>query len=144
MRDPSALLADDLDQDPLGPPTVELAVEDPLPGAEVQLALGDRHGHVAAHDLTLVMGVAIVLTGAVVVIDLRRGIERRQTLQPAGVVLVQARFIVVDEDAGGYVRCSNLGYCEPVAIRREHCCGTISLLDDKWFVYKHSHILEAF
>ena len=47
---------------------VELAVEDLLPGAEVELAVGDRHDHLAAHDLPLQVGVGVVLAGAVVVV----------------------------------------------------------------------------
>ena len=42
-----ASLADDLDQHPFAPPPVELAVEDPLPRAEVELAARDRHHHPA-------------------------------------------------------------------------------------------------
>src|SRR5207245_8736591 len=61
-------LADHLDQHALGPAAVELPVEDLLPGAEVQLAPGHRHHHLPAHDLPLVVGVAVVLAGAVVVI----------------------------------------------------------------------------
>src|SRR5262249_44140621 len=58
------LFSDDLDQHSLGPPAVELAVEDLLPRAEVELALGYRHHDLAAHDLALVVGVGVVLAGA--------------------------------------------------------------------------------
>ena len=45
------LLPDDLDQHPLRPVAVELAVEDLLPRPEVELPLRDRDDHLAAHDL---------------------------------------------------------------------------------------------
>src|SRR3954454_19588025 len=93
------LFTDDLDHHPLGAPAVEFAVEDLFPGSEVEAAVGDRHHHLAAHDLPLVVGVRVVLAGAVVLIALRAGIEGGQLLQPALVVLVQAGLVVVDEDA---------------------------------------------
>ena len=80
-----------LDQHPLGSLAVELAVEDLLPGAEVELALGDRDDDLAAHDLALQVGVGVVLAGAVVRVALGRGVERRQLLEPLGVVAGAAR-----------------------------------------------------
>jgi hypothetical protein len=47
------LLANDLDQHPLGAPAIELAVENLLPGAKIQVAFGDGHDHFTAHDLAL-------------------------------------------------------------------------------------------
>ena len=40
-------LPEDLDQYPLPPAAVELAVEDLLPGAEVEPAVRDRHHHLS-------------------------------------------------------------------------------------------------
>jgi hypothetical protein len=85
-------LADDLDEDPLRPVAVELAVEDLLPGAEVELALGDGDDDLAAHDLAFEVGVGVVLAGAVVGVPLRRRVERRQAFQPRLVVGVQPGF----------------------------------------------------
>src|SRR5262245_12379812 len=98
-RTPGFLFPDDLDQHPLGAAAVELAVEDLLPGAEVEPAAGDGDDDLAAHHLALVVGVGVVLAGAVVAVALRAGVERRQLLEPALVVLVQAGLVVVDEDA---------------------------------------------
>ena len=65
------LLADHLDEHPLGSTAVELSVKDLLPGAEIQLPLCDRHHNLAAHDLAFVMGVGIVFAGAVVLVSFR-------------------------------------------------------------------------
>ena len=94
-----SLFPDDLHQHPLRPAAVELAVEDLLPRAEVELALGDGHDDLPAHDLPLHVGVGVVLAGAVVVVGFGRRVERGQLLQPLLVVVVQARLVVVDEDA---------------------------------------------
>src|SRR5436190_21518137 len=81
--------ADDLDQHPLGPPAVEFAVKNLLPRAEVELAARDRDDNFAAHDLALVMSVGVIFAGAVVLIPLRRWVERRQRLQPFLVIRMQ-------------------------------------------------------
>src|SRR5512133_255452 len=98
---------DDLNKDASVPPTVELPIEDLLPSAEVQLAPGDGHHHLAAHDLPFVMGIAVILAGPVVEVAAGGGIAARveggQLLQPAEVILLEAGFLVVDEDAGGDV-----------------------------------------
>src|SRR5258705_1622644 len=91
---------DDLDQHALLAAAVELAVEDLLPRAEVELAAGDRHDRLAPHDLALVVRVGVVLARPVVMVALRAGIERRQLLEPALVVLVEAGLVVVDEHTG--------------------------------------------
>ena len=62
---PSDLLADDLDQDALAAASVEFAVEDLLPGAEVEAAVRDGDDDLAAHDLALEVGVGVVLAGVV-------------------------------------------------------------------------------
>lgn len=54
------LFADDFHQHPLSAPSVELPVEDLLPGAEIQLALGDGVHGFTSHDLPLHMGVGVV------------------------------------------------------------------------------------
>ena len=49
-----------------GRPAVELAVEDLLPGAEVQLAVGDRNDHLVVDEQVLEVRVAVVLPAPVV------------------------------------------------------------------------------
>ena len=65
---------DYLNQHPLPPPAVKLAVKDPLPCAEdfgefgeaVEPAVGHRHHRLAAHDLPLEVGVGVILTRPIV------------------------------------------------------------------------------
>ena len=93
------LLADDLHEHPLRPAAVELAVEDLLPRAEVELPLRDRDHDLAAHHLPLHVGVGVVLAGAVVVVDVRIGIERGELLELDAEVVMQSAVVVVDEEA---------------------------------------------
>jgi len=97
------LFANHLHQYTLPAPAIEFAVENLLPGAEIELALGNRHHDLSAHDLPFVVGIGVVLTGPIVVIALWRRIERGQFLQPYFVVAMQAGFIIVDKHAGGNV-----------------------------------------
>src|SRR5205823_12668268 len=55
------LLADRLEQDALAPPAVELGVEDLLPRAEVEAAVGDREHDLVGHELALQVRVRVVL-----------------------------------------------------------------------------------
>src|SRR5436305_6543179 len=71
----ASLLPNHLHHHPLRPSPVELAVEDLLPGAEVELAGGDGDDNFAAHDLPLEMGVGVVFPGAVVAIGERFMVE---------------------------------------------------------------------
>ena len=77
-------LPDDLDQNSLGSPAVEFAVEDLLPGSEVELPLGDRDDDLAAHDLALVVGVGVVFAGLVVAVFRARGGELFKPLADIG------------------------------------------------------------
>jgi hypothetical protein len=88
--------ADDLDQHPLPPPAVKFAVEDPLPGAKIEPAVGHRNHNFAAHHLPLQVRVCIVLASAIVLV-LADGRVGSQSPQPLFIVLMQAVFIVVDE-----------------------------------------------
>src|SRR5512141_76458 len=97
-----ASLADDLDQYPLSPTPVELAVEDLLPRAEVELAARDRHHHLPPHHLALQVRVSVVLSRPVVEI-LRYRLVGCEPLQPTFIILVEAALVVVDEDG-----CSNM------------------------------------
>ena len=102
------LLADDLDEDALLAPAVELAVEDLLPSSEVQLSRGHRNDHFAAHDLTPNMRVGVVLACSVVMVMVD-GFVRRQVLQPDLVVVMQSLLVIVDEDRRLMWRCKLCG-----------------------------------
>ena len=62
------LLADNFHQHPLAPVAVELAVEDLLPGTEIELAVGDGDDDLPAHHLPLDVRVGVVLAGVVVMV----------------------------------------------------------------------------
>ena len=95
---------------------VELAVEDRLPRAEVEPALGHRHDHLVVDEQVLQMGVAVVLAAAVVAVVAGIGRElagdvvgrllprrRRELVEPLERVLLDPGLVVVDPDPGGDV-----------------------------------------
>ncbi len=92
----SDLFTYDLDQCSLPPPPVKLAVEDALPGAKVEAAVGHRHHHLTAHHLPLQVRFCIVLAGAVVPVLLYRRVWY-QLLESHLVIVVQAALVIVDE-----------------------------------------------
>ena len=94
----SILLPSDLDQHPFSPPAVKLAVEDPLPRAEVETAIRHRDHYLTAHDLPFQVGVCIVLAGVIVPV-LPDGRVGGQPLQPLLAIHVQAPLVVVSQKA---------------------------------------------
>jgi hypothetical protein len=77
---------------------VELAVENLLPGAEVEFPLRDGDDDLPTHDLPLQVGVGVILAGAVVVVVGGVGVEGCELLQPHAEVMVQAALVVVDKN----------------------------------------------
>jgi len=92
------LLTDDLNENALAPESVEFSVENLLPRAKVELSRCHSYYDLAAHDRAFEVGVSVVL-GAVVSV-LGMGMFGGEFFQPFFKIPVQARFIVVDEDAG--------------------------------------------
>jgi len=92
----------DLDQNALRPPSIKFAVEDSLPRSEVEPTVGDGNDYFAAHDLSFVMGVSVILARAVVLVA-ADWFMWGEFFEPAFVVFVQSTLIVVYEDACGYV-----------------------------------------
>ena len=92
------LLTDDLHENAFFTESVEFAVENLLPRAKVELSRCHSYYDFAAHDCALEVGVSVVL-GAVVSV-LGMGMFGGELFQPFFKIPVQARFIVVDEDAG--------------------------------------------
>lgn len=90
------LLANDFDQHALLSSTVELAIEDLLPGTEIQLARGDGDDHFPAHHLPLQVRISIILARAVMAI-LPNRLMGRQLFEPLIIVVVEAGFVIVDE-----------------------------------------------
>jgi hypothetical protein len=57
---PERLIPNHLDQYPLVPFAIELKVEDLLPGAEIQLTVGDCHNSLPAHDRSFQVCIGII------------------------------------------------------------------------------------
>lgn len=93
------LFSDDFDQNSFGASAVEFAVENLFPRAEVETSFGYGDDDFSAHDLPLVMGVAVILAGPVVMIRFRRRIERRESFKPMLIILDQSPLIVIDKHA---------------------------------------------
>ena len=89
--------AEDFDDDALAALAVELGLEDTLPGAEIELAVGDGQCCFVMQKQGFEVGVAIVLAGAVVLVIGPRGGD---FLKPFSDVLNEADFEVVDVDGG--------------------------------------------
>ena len=98
----SLLLTNNLYKHSLAAVPVELPVKDLFPWAEVEFAFGDGDDDFAAHDLAFEVGVGIVFAGAVVMI-LGSGSVRGEFFEPDLVIVVEAGFVVVDENRCGYV-----------------------------------------
>ena len=85
-----------LDQLPLSPPAVELAVEDPFPRTKVEPPGGDGH-HREAHPLSLQVGVAVALARAVVAALFDGRVGRQCALQVANRLCVSHPGLAVVE-----------------------------------------------
>ena len=95
------LPAYDLYQYPLFPSTVELSVKDLFPWAKVELAIRDRRHDLPSHDRSLQMGVSIILAHIMAVAG--HGLMGSELFEPHVEIVVQAGFVVVDEDGRRYV-----------------------------------------
>ena len=93
-------LPDELYQHPLLTPSVEFPVENLFPRPEIKLAICDRNHDLASHDLPFQMGVPIILPCPVMPIP-RDRFMRGKLLQPVVIILMEPRFVIVDEYRGG-------------------------------------------
>jgi hypothetical protein len=98
----SLLLTNNLYKHSLAAVPVELPVKDLFPWAEVEFAFGDGDDDFAAHDLAFEVGVCVVFAGAVVMI-LAGGSMRGEFFEPDLVIVMEAGFVVVDENRCGDV-----------------------------------------
>jgi hypothetical protein len=64
----SALFANDLDQHALAAPSIELAIKNLLPRAEVEFTRRDRDHNLPPHNLAFQMRIGIILAGSVVAV----------------------------------------------------------------------------
>ncbi len=62
------LFADNLDEHPFFSLAVKFPVENLLPGTKMQLPFCDGNNNFPTHDLALVMGIAVILSGSVVLV----------------------------------------------------------------------------
>ena len=64
----SHLLPNYLHENAFAPFSIELSIENLLPGSEIEFAACDCHDYLSAHDLSFHMGIGVVFPGTVVVI----------------------------------------------------------------------------
>jgi len=95
MLNPDYSFANDLNENPLLPPAIELPVKDLLPGSEVEFAAGDGDDDFAPHDLALDVRIGIILAGIVVPI-LFDGLVRDKALEKIVVVFEKAWLVIID------------------------------------------------
>ena len=82
------LLPNDLYENALFAPAVELAVEDLLPRPKVEISVTDGDNYFPAHDLAFEVRIAVVLTSTIVTVMVYRFV-RGKLLKPISVVLVK-------------------------------------------------------
>ncbi len=95
----AALLdAEDFDDDAFAALAVELRIEDPLPGAEVETAVGYRQRGLVVQEQRLQVCIAIVFASLVMLVVRPRG---SQFLKPLADVLDEAALVIIHIDGGG-------------------------------------------
>ncbi len=93
----SLSLTDNLHKNSLTTTSVELAIENLLPRAEVEFPACDRHDDFSPHHLSLQMGISIIFP--CIVMPVHRPL-RSEPFQEIIVVLQQTGLIVIDVDTG--------------------------------------------
>ena len=86
-----------LEEDPLWPLSIPLAVEDALPGAEVEPARGDGDDDLVMNEQGLQVRIPVVFAGVVMFVVFAEGC---QLLQPLIDVFDQPTLVVIHIDAG--------------------------------------------
>src|SRR5262249_59587690 len=95
-RHAERLLAEDLDDDPFAALTIPFTIEHPLPGPQVELALGDGQDDFVSHSETPQVGRSVVFAGLVVAVAARVP-GGDGGVQPGQNVVPQAGFVVVPQ-----------------------------------------------
>src|SRR5262245_53587852 len=85
-------LANNLDDYPLCTLAVELGIENPLPGAQIELSFCNRQSNGLMHEQTLQVRVAVIFAGLVMAVVLAK---RSQLFQPLINVLYEPRLMIV-------------------------------------------------
>src|SRR5579872_1564094 len=91
------LLAHRLNNHPLGPLAIPLAVEDPLPGAEIQGSVGYRNDHLVTHGQRPEMRGGVVLPGPPIMPIILWGPWRDTLFQPVENVFPETGLVVIHE-----------------------------------------------
>ena len=94
------LLSDDFDDDPFAALPIEFAVEEALPRAKVNSAIGDGQDDLVMQQEVFEVGIAVILTCLVMAIG---GIYGCKLLGPFHDVAVEARFLILDDHRCGEV-----------------------------------------
>ena len=89
------LLSDDFDDDTFGALSIEFAVEETLPWAKVDPAIGDGQDNLVMQQEVFEVGIAVILTCLVMAIA---GIYGCELLCPFHDVAVEAGFLVLDDN----------------------------------------------
>jgi hypothetical protein len=85
---------------PLVALAVEFGIEDPLPGSQVEFALGDRNDDLVVDEQRLQMRVAVVFAGLMVFVVVAEGCQRFQSLID---IFDQSALVIVHINTGGNV-----------------------------------------
>src|ERR1700722_8807926 len=135
QRRAPALLPHRLHDESLVPLPVELGVEHPLPGPEVEAALGDGNDDLVMNEHRLEVGVPVVPPGPRMRVV---GAERRELLEPLPDVLVQPALVVVHEHPGRDVHRAHEHEppCSPLRDRISSSWGVRCTSSRRFFVWK--------
>jgi hypothetical protein len=68
-----------------------------FPWSEIEPAFGDGDNDFTAHDLAFDMGIAVIFAGSVVPVC-GMGVIGNKSFEPCFIVMVEAGFIVIDDD----------------------------------------------
>ncbi len=91
------LIPDQLHQYPFAPAPIELPIENLLPRAEIETALGNCDNNFSPHDLTFQVRIAVILAGLIVAVATQRRMGR-EFLKPPSEILMESALIIINED----------------------------------------------
>jgi len=96
-----SLLSDDFYEDTFFSFTIEFTIKYLLPWSKIEFAFSDSYNYFPSHDASLKVSIGIILVAIMTVLRVR--LFGSEFFEPNFKVVMQARFVVIDKDAGGYV-----------------------------------------